>query len=100
MVLRFMNPSMLRCNTFTIVYKPKLTCLSVIVRLRYGGGDFVVVLVVVEGDDVAGDDLCRDNHFGERIFEIFLDGAFERTSAVLYVVALVGDIILGIVGEM
>ena len=68
--------------------------------LHHSGGDFAGLLVEVNTDGVAGVQFGIDNQLCQRVLEIFLNRTLERTGTVLLVVALVGDEVLGIVGDI
>ena len=57
------------------------------------------MLVGVDGDGVAFGEVAGEEAFGEGVFELLLDGAFEGAGAVGGVVAFVHEQVLGGVGD-
>ncbi len=55
--------------------------------------------MVGDEDLVAGRDRGVDDQLSEFVFEILLNGAFERTGAIVGVVALFGNEVLGLVSD-
>lgn len=57
--------------------------------------DFGVAVAVCGADCVAGGQFGVDHEFGEFVFKIFLNCAFERACSELWVVAFFGDEVAG-----
>ena len=58
------------------------------------------VVLDVDEDDLAGAELLEQQPLGERVLDQALDGPAQRPGAQLRVVALVGEEVLGLLGEL
>lgn len=89
-----------KCGIFSEIMSTRLSVAGVSpVRTVSRGCDPVGVFVVVDGYDSVVGEVAFDEDFGEGVFEIFLDRAFEGTCAILDVIAFSGDVVFGIFGQ-
>src|SRR6476661_199333 len=68
--------------------------------LAHGEGQLFLAVFKVHRDDVAVGHLGLEDFLGNRVFDVLLNGAVQRTSTVFGVVAFVGHEVLGFLGEL